>query len=569
MSKEATGENGAILGSSEYWDRVNRATFFGRLMRNASDTNYQETLREVGHRAGSAVEEIYDDLQNNIKSVRAISSDRRSSLAKQVQGLYDVCSMAGAFCSHSSDCIGILNLSSFYLPSNSFGDDRAIPNAIHKIKNCPDFFASECIELIRQAADWSVSFAAGSDARKSAFLKDVSQGKDREFLREVLNAYYSNDDTTDLRGNCGYSIGSREYRDYMERKVFLQDLPAMSGDDYDGALRDALTSVANQLQRDLAKNERENNYITDETTRKLRDAVGELGHCGISVGFADSAIERLDWFVGGDADKIRRLQSKLNELGVGQRLEEDGVYGKETKAATQNLITRISSLLADPNKMRLLDQTVDAIASALDFAGGPQSQIRELHDALEKGRREFQRTVWKLGAEYYLRARGYDVAALLLEHSIDSSPSNLYFSQSHWVTQKIMNSNGFKAAYRELAQNIQEKPDVYAVSGSIQMDFGGTGDTDLYYGIGKCEIKYTCIRSSSSVRIRFSIEDKYNFDHIRSISWDIESGVKFHLGDFGNLANDAGLLSQADSVISIFHTYIDFEKTVEMEGMYL
>ena len=139
MSKEATGENGAILGSSEYWDRVNRATFFGRLMRNASETNYQETLREVGHRAGSAVEEIYDDLKNHIKSVSAISSDRRSSLAKQVEELYDVCSMAGAFCSHSSDCIGILNLSSFYLPSTSFSDDRAIQNAIHKIKNCPDF----------------------------------------------------------------------------------------------------------------------------------------------------------------------------------------------------------------------------------------------------------------------------------------------------------------------------------------------------------------------------------------------------------------------------------------------
>ena len=221
MSKEATGENGAIMGSSEYWDRVNRATFFGRLMRNSYDTNYQATLREVGHRAGSAVKEIYDDLQNNIKSVRAISSDRRSSLAKQVQELYDVCSMAGSFCSHSINCIGILNLSSFYLPSTSFSDDRAIQNAIHKIKNCPDFFASECIDLIRQAADWSISFAAGSDARKNAFLKDVSQGKDREFLRDVLNAYYSSSETADLRGNCGYSIGSREYRDYMERKVFL------------------------------------------------------------------------------------------------------------------------------------------------------------------------------------------------------------------------------------------------------------------------------------------------------------------------------------------------------------
>ena len=341
MSKEATGENGAILGSSEYWDRVNRTTFFGRLMRNASDTNYQETLREVGHRAGSAVEEIYDDLQNNIKAVRAISSDRRSSLAKQVQGLYDVCSMAGAFCSHSSDCIGILNLSSFYLPSTSFGDDRAIQNAIHKIKNCPDFFASECVDLIRQAADWSISFAAGSDARKNAFLKDVSQGKDREFLRDVLNAYYSSNDTADLRGNCGYSIGSREYRDYMERKVFLQDLPAMSGDDYDGALRDALTSIANQLQRDLAKNERENNYITDETARKLRDAVGELGYCGISVGFADSAIERLDWFVGGDSNKIRRLQQKLNELGLGTRLEEDGVFGNKTLNACEVFLRKL------------------------------------------------------------------------------------------------------------------------------------------------------------------------------------------------------------------------------------
>ena len=153
-------------------------------MRNASDTNYQETLREVGSRAGAAVEEIYDDLQNHIESVRSIPSDRRSALAKQAQGMHDVCAMAGVFCSHSSDCIGILNLSGFYLPSTSFGDDRAIQNAIYKIKNCPDFFASECIDLIRQAADWSISFAAGSDARKSAFLKDVSQGKDREMAKK-------------------------------------------------------------------------------------------------------------------------------------------------------------------------------------------------------------------------------------------------------------------------------------------------------------------------------------------------------------------------------------------------
>lgn len=29
MSKEAIGENGVVLGSGDYWSRVNRSTFFG------------------------------------------------------------------------------------------------------------------------------------------------------------------------------------------------------------------------------------------------------------------------------------------------------------------------------------------------------------------------------------------------------------------------------------------------------------------------------------------------------------------------------------------------------------
>ena len=77
MSREAIGENGAVLGSNEYWNRVNHATFLGGLMQRPSETNYHETLREVGGRAGAAVDEIYDDLQEHINAIRNISSDRR------------------------------------------------------------------------------------------------------------------------------------------------------------------------------------------------------------------------------------------------------------------------------------------------------------------------------------------------------------------------------------------------------------------------------------------------------------------------------------------------------------
>ena len=174
---------------------------------------------------------------------------------------------------------------------------------------------------------------------------------------------------------------------------FARSIESLAGNRYCHLFKPNLERIVRELERDLEQGLRDNDYIRDENADNLRAAIKQLERCGVRCYSLERTVDDLAWFVGGDADKIRRLQSKLNELGVGQRLEEDGVYGKETKAATQNLITRISSLLADPNKMRLLDQTVDAIASALDFAGGPQSQIRELHDALEKSRHEFQRTV--------------------------------------------------------------------------------------------------------------------------------------------------------------------------------
>lgn len=48
MSKEATGENGAVLGSGEYWNRVNRAAFFGTLMQRPSETKLPRNITGDG-----------------------------------------------------------------------------------------------------------------------------------------------------------------------------------------------------------------------------------------------------------------------------------------------------------------------------------------------------------------------------------------------------------------------------------------------------------------------------------------------------------------------------------------
>ena len=126
-------------------------------------------------------------------------------------------------------------MSSFSIWTNPFSDERAVEKAIHKIKNDSDFFASECIDLIRKAADWSISFAAGIDEKKRAFLEDISQGKGREFLRNVLDAYENNSDSSDARGRCGYSIGSNDYLSSMERDAFGKELPAMNSARWGGS----------------------------------------------------------------------------------------------------------------------------------------------------------------------------------------------------------------------------------------------------------------------------------------------------------------------------------------------
>ena len=179
------------------------------------------------------------------------------------------------------------------------------------------------------------------------------------FLQDVAGEYQAKNSFQRYEGRCGYTVGSSSYRNRIEKQVFGYVLPGFGDADYERVLRDALKSVAEQLERDLDNAIRENDYITDETAAKLKAVVSELDHCGVSTGFLNSRIEKLAWFVGGDPSKIRNLQEALNDLGVGQRLREDGVYGEKTKDAIDRLVDKIPEVLKDPNKLRTLSLVVE------------------------------------------------------------------------------------------------------------------------------------------------------------------------------------------------------------------
>lgn len=345
MSKEAVGQNGAVLGSADYWDRLNRSTYIGTVMQRTSETEYFEAIKQIGQRAASAIDSIYADLQKSKKTIHNISFSDRNALSRQVQALSDVCSLSATSSWHGTECLSLLHQSDF--PSNNFSwfDESSVRSAIDQIKNNPDFFASECLSIVRKAADWGIESASDNDKRKAKFLEGVSQRKGRDFLRHVLEVYQDEQDTSVPVGSNGAAIGSSDYLQRIEHDVFLSDLSMMysarfGSPSYTALLKDSLDSIAHTMEQDLRRNERENHYVTDETASVVKKAGQDLSRCGVSISI-DSIVDKLAWFVGGDPAKIRKLQNKLNEMHVGEHLTEDGVYGVKTLHAWESFLNRL------------------------------------------------------------------------------------------------------------------------------------------------------------------------------------------------------------------------------------
>lgn len=253
--------------------------------------------------------------------------------------------MVGILNRHSQECQRILELRDLSTSIDPFME-MALQTAHQKIRKCTDFLPRECVDLTKEAATWGISSAAGKDQKKLAFLTDISQGKDESFLKLVASTYENSGPIREVWGACGYAIGSSGYLNHIERIVFPQSLSraygATSGlPDYAGALRSGLHSIADQLQADLEQNTRDNNYITDNTEKRLTEAVSDLSRCGVPTFSFYHKIKGLAWYVGGDAANIQQLQRELKQLGFGTQITEDGVYGERTEAARADFINEL------------------------------------------------------------------------------------------------------------------------------------------------------------------------------------------------------------------------------------
>lgn len=321
---------------------LNQEYWIGSLIDSGHETAYYDCLRKLADNIRSTADEVYEDLKKQIGVIRYLPREHRENLTKVLLGLHDLCRITSSSDGRCDNCVSILSLSDYDTRPKSGASDSEIEDAAKLVRDGNYMSRRDRMDTVCKAMDWGESSADGN-LERVLFLRVLTKGKSREFLGDVWLRLLYGDDERQFTGRCGRVICSEEYIDHIEQHLFGRDIPnyygGRSGDRaYGKLISNSLESIKNQIQRDLEQGARDNDYIRDENAERLKDAIKDLERCGVWCYSLEDEVIKLAWFVGGDPDKIRKLQQKLNELGISDRLTEDGVYGKKTNASMGKLM---------------------------------------------------------------------------------------------------------------------------------------------------------------------------------------------------------------------------------------
>ncbi len=135
-----------------------------------------------------------------------------------------------------------------------------------------------------------------------------------------------------LIGKCGKTLCSKEYNKHVSDVVVIAKY-VIGSEAYGKVVRYGLNLVALKLNKDLDKGIKDNDYIKSEHIENIKKCVKDLEKCGEKKYNLINKADKLDWFVGGDFDKILRLQRKINSQNLGIKVEEDVVCSDELEKA--------------------------------------------------------------------------------------------------------------------------------------------------------------------------------------------------------------------------------------------
>lgn len=283
--KENKGVYGNVIGTKEYFKKLNEEAKISGLMKDSSSSEYYSSFTSRSGDIKKKLAEIYSDLENNIATIRYISKNDREELVKFLEGLNDYLkfSQNGDDMKFTQSKI-ILGLKDRRAGRKSSATQTQINEAVKKIYNGTKYTKlslSDRKQLVEKAEKSGIrNLSRSLDANKKAFLADVAGTRDEKFLQDVLMEY--NDKYQykgKYRGKCGKNIASKEYISDYERTIFGSGLYSdfYKNYKYKEYIIKKLTVLVDYFMLDMQK-------ITEENIKKqFQDIIKDMEKCGVKM----------------------------------------------------------------------------------------------------------------------------------------------------------------------------------------------------------------------------------------------------------------------------------------------
>ncbi len=166
------------------------------------------------------------------------------------------------------------------------------------------------------------------------------------------------------------------------------------------------------------------------------------------------------------------------------------------------------------------------------------------------------RAVWKTGSEFYLRPKGLDISADMLEHSLQEKPKDVVFYEDSDVVKQIKNNSGFITHLDEVVY--KKENNIPLTEEDKQHNFEASDNQDLYYSIHGChfDIDNISYNEDGTRDISVHISDNYDYTKI----WTSMDGKEFSPSriSLGTIANDMGTITSKIDAINPYKVDIYF-----------
>ncbi len=281
---------------------------------------------------------MYDDLNKNGRYLSYIDKDEKKWTIEIIKGMSGVCEVAKDSVSGADKCINILLKNE---KSNSGASDSEITKSAKEVLSNKYSNKKDSIKIVADYINYGEKKAIGSSGNKDSFMKKVRSSSKNGYLVDVLAKVDYLDKGKKLTGKCGKVLCSKEYNNYIANAVI--DTSSVSGNvDYGRIVSQGFKYIVIELQKDLEHVLILGDYILDENKENLIKFIEDIDRCNTKCYNLIKMVYELAWFVGGDVNKIKRLQATLKRQGY-TKVELDGVYGVETEQAWINYVNKTVS----------------------------------------------------------------------------------------------------------------------------------------------------------------------------------------------------------------------------------